>query len=131
MIIEINLSNLDLLENSFLSKETIKKELENNPFAKVLVYIKEDNIIGYLYYSNIYDRIEINQIEVLPEYRRNSVASTLLKQIINDNKKITLEVREDNIGAIKLYEKFSFQKVAIRKNYYGSTDGILMEKSEK
>ena len=40
---------------------------------------------------------------------------------------ITLEVDENNINAIKLYEKCGFIKKAIRKNYYNNSDGILME----
>ena len=32
--------------------------------------------------------------------------------------KIYLEVAENNIGAIKLYENNGFRKIGIRKNYY-------------
>ena len=45
-----------------------------------------------------------------------------------DISNITLEVRVDNLVAIKMYEKFGFKKQAIRKNYYQGVDGILMEK---
>ena len=31
---------------------------------------------------------------------------------------IFLEVRESNLPAIKLYEKFNFTQISIRKNYY-------------
>ena len=44
------------------------------------------------------------------------------------DKSITLEVREDNISAIKVYEKLGFKRKAIRKNYYDGVDGILMER---
>ena len=33
-------------------------------------------------------------------------------------KYITLEVRESNIPAISLYEKFLFDSIGMRKNYY-------------
>ena len=33
---------------------------------------------------------------------------------------ITLEVRESNSKAIKLYEKFGFEDVGTRKNYYNN-----------
>ena len=46
------------------------------------------------------------------------------------DKSITLEVREDNLYAIKLYEKFGFIKKAIRKGYYQGIDGILMEREK-
>lgn len=33
-------------------------------------------------------------------------------------KKIMLEVRESNLPAIKLYEKYNMKKDGVRKNYY-------------
>ena len=35
-------------------------------------------------------------------------------------KKLNLEVRENNINAIKFYEKLGFVKVRTIKNYYGN-----------
>ena len=39
---------------------------------------------------------------------------------------ITLEVNENNLDAIKLYEKFGFEKLGIRKKYYNNTDNALI-----
>lgn len=130
MIYELN--DLNELDNSFISKEYISKELENNPFGKVLI-LKEDNeIIGYLYYSDIYERIEINQFEINNIHRNCGKGDSLLKHLINLVKKdITLEVKEDNIPAIHIYEKNGFVKTAIRKGYYNGVDGILMERKYK
>ena len=125
------LANLDELDNSFISKEYIKEELSNNPFGKVLV-LKEDKIIGYIYYSDIYDRAEINQFEIDSIHRNCGKGDLLLKYLINLVKKdITLEVREDNTPAIHVYEKNGFIKRAIRKGYYNGIDGILMERKYK
>ena len=33
-----------------------------------------------------------------------------------------------NKNAINLYEKLGFEKIAVRKNYYKDSDGILMLK---
>ena len=103
-------------------------DINNNPFGRVLVYIKDNIVLGYLYYSDIYDRIEINQIEVDEKFRCLGIASSLLKELIKLEKDITLEVRENNVPAIKLYEKFGFKKVAIRNKYYGNIDAVLMER---
>lgn len=129
MIYELN--NLDELDNSFISKDYIKEELSNNPFGKVLI-LKEDGIIGYLYYSDIYERCEINQFEIKDIHRNSGKGNLLLKHLIDLVKKdITLEVRQDNIPAIKVYEKNGFIKRAIRKGYYNGIDGILMERKYK
>ncbi len=133
MIIEINKNNIDLINNSFISKEYILNELENNPFAKILILKENDEIVAYIYYSDIYERAEINQIEVNKIHRNCGKGDFLLNYMINLLKKnITLEVKEDNYSAIKLYEKNKFEKKAIRKGYYNGIDGILYErKNEK
>ncbi len=129
MIIEINKNNIDLINNSFISKEYILNELENNPFAKILILKENNEVIAYIYYSDIYERAEINQIEVSKTHRNCGKGNCLLNYMINLLKKdITLEVKEDNYSAIKLYEKNKFEKKAIRKGYYNGIDGILYER---
>lgn len=101
-----------------------------NPFNKILVYVKDDNILGFVDYSKMYENMEINYIFVLGEYRNKGIASKLLKYIIdnNDFSNITLEVNINNTNAIKLYEKFNFKTISIRKGYYNGIDAYLMER---
>ncbi len=116
-------------ENNFLSPDFVEKEKKNNPFSHFVVYKKSDRIIGYLYFSLIYDRIEINQIEVIDTERNKGIGSLMMEYLINKYKfDITLEVKKDNVNAIKLYKKYNFKEVAIRKGYYNGIDGILMER---
>lgn len=118
--------------SSLISKETMQHELEMNPFGHYLLDIEENSILGYLYYSDIYDRAEINQIEVEVLHRNCGKASNLLrKMIFLVEKDITLEVKKDNIPAINLYKKFGFENKAIRKGYYHGIDGILMERKQE
>ena len=129
MIILVTPKNLTKVNiNSILiSEEQIINNLKNNPFGAYLLYQKDQKIVGYLYYSKIYDRIEVNEIEVLKIYRRQNIASSMLDYLLsNISKDITLEVRESNYPAINLYKKFGFTKLAIRKNYYKNEDALLM-----
>ena len=129
MIKELTKDNINIINNSFIDKENVLKELSNNPFSKYLVYLENKEVIGYLYYSDIYDRVEINQIEISSIHRNCGYGSKLLEYLINTvNKNITLEVNKENIYAIKLYKKYNFGEVAIRKGYYNGIDGILMER---
>ena len=129
MIKELTKDNINTINNSFIDKENVLKELSNNPFSKYLIYQENNEIIGYLYYSDIYDRVEINQIEINSIHRNCGYGSKLLEYLINSvNKNITLEVNKENIYAIKLYKKYNFKEVAIRKGYYNGIDGILMER---
>jgi len=132
MIIEINKDNLSKLDNSFINKDEIVHELDSNPFAKILVLEENNEIIGYIYYSDIYERAEINQFEINFIHRNCGKGDSLLKKMIKTvEKDISLEVRENNIPAISLYEKNGFERKAIRKGYYKGIDGILMERKYK
>ena len=123
------LININEIDNSFINKDYLENEFNNNPYAKVLL-LKEDNkVIGYIYYSDIYERAEINQFEIDKDHRNKGNGNLLLQVMINKvHKDITLEVREDNTYAIKVYEKNGFIKTATRKGYYNGVDGILMER---
>ena len=127
MITELNIENINELDGSFIDKEYIEKELSLNPYGKVLLLEESGSIIGYLYYSDIYERAEINQIEVKEDKRKMGKGTMLMDYLVNKvNKDITLEVKIDNAPALKLYEKYGFEKVAVRKGYYSGVDGLLM-----
>lgn len=129
MIIEITKNNIEELENTFFDKEELISEFDNNPFAKVLALKEENVIIGYIYYSDIYDRLEINQFEINKEYRNQGKGKYLIQYLIDKEKKdITLEVKQDNFSAIKVYKAKGFIQKAVRKGYYNGIDGLLMER---
>lgn len=116
--------NVPWSEKSFL-------EEANNPVATYFLAKIDGKIVGYCGVWIVAGEGQITNIAVLPEYRKQNIASTLLTEIMklcNDLEQIILEVRENNIPAISLYEKFGFKKVGIRKNFYHSPveNGITM-----
>lgn len=115
------------LINEFNTLSNLKEELSNNPYLKI-IYYEEETIMGYLKYSLIYDRIEIEDLYIKEKYRRKQIASKLIDYLINLNLDITLEVNEINISALNLYLKKGFKEVAKRPNYYENQDGLLMER---
>ena len=131
MIKELKKEEIDIIDNSFIDKDYLLNEFDNNPFIKVLLLIEDNKVIGYLYYSDIYDRAEINQIEIDSFHRNCGNGKKLMEYMINHvDKDITLEVKNDNDPAIKLYKKYGFKEVATRKGYYQGTDGILKERKK-
>ena len=111
-----------------------EKEFSTDPYLKILTYVEKDKVNGFLLYSLIYDRIEIEQFEVTTKERGKGIGNELLNYLIekykdNNIKNITLEVKEDNIAAINLYKKYGFKKVSTREKYYDGINGILMEKT--
>lgn len=104
--------------------EYLKKE---NPFLKNYVYLENNQPIGLISYSLIYDRIELEYIWTSFEHRKKGIASKLMDKMLEENiNNITLEVRTTNEGAINLYKKYNFKVVSTRKNYYGNEDAYLM-----
>ena len=107
--------------------------LNNNPFSRRIEYILDNKMVGFLEYSLIYDRIEIDNLLVDDKYRNQGIGTKLMAYLVSLAinymvVNITLEVRVSNNIAINLYKKFGFREVALRKYYYGDEDGILMEK---
>ena len=114
----------------------IEEDLKNNIFSKYFIYEEKNNIIGFINYSDLYDRFELNYIYVKEEYRNQGIASKLMDKMLeigNDKNidNITLEVNINNEGAIGLYKKYNFIEITVRKGYYNGVDGILMERMMK
>jgi len=128
MIKELN--DIELI-NNFLKEFNQSIINLDDPFKKYIGFEIDCRIVSFLNYSLMYDRIEIEYIYTLKDYRNKNIATKLLEYLIdlgikNNCLNITLEVRCSNISAIKFYEKNGFKKVSIRKNYYNNEDGILM-----
>lgn len=108
--------------NNILSKLSILEDLDNNNSIYFIAKF-DSTIVGYIAANLLYDHIDILSVLVDNSYKRKHIASTLLSYVITyaKEKKITdilLEVRTSNIPAQKLYEKFGFNKISIRKQYY-------------
>ena len=109
-------------------------ELEGaNPYARRIEFYDNEEVLGYLEYSHIYDRIELDNIYVNDTRRGEGIGRNLMSYLVavaidSHVVNITLEVRVSNDIAKNLYKSFGFREVALRKFYYGDEDGILMEK---
>lgn len=91
-------------------------------------------VIGMLYKEDNKTFGHILTLDVLPEHRRKGIGLRLLKEIeeIFRGKGASvcvLEVREDNLAALKLYQKLGYEKVAKLKDYYGDGHGIFLRKN--
>jgi ribosomal-protein-alanine N-acetyltransferase len=92
-------------------------------------------IIGYCGYWSIVGEAHITNVAVHPDFRGKGYGSGLLRAMLRDMRETghsaaTLEVREDNHAAIRLYEGFGFKRAGVRKNYYEreKKDAIIMWK---
>ncbi len=121
---------------NFSNLEGIFKKYKNdynpiiNKFTHNIIYKKGSKIVAFVIYTVIYENVEIVDIFVLNDCRKEKIGTKLLNKIISENldKNITLEVNKNNKVAINLYKKLGFEIVAIRKKYYDNGDGLLMLK---
>ena len=89
-------------------------------------------LVGYLVCSR-YDTVwHVMNVSVDPDRRRRGIASTLLAELLDrigdPDAQLTLEVRESNLGAIALYERFGFRSAGVRRRYYqdNGEDAVIM-----
>ena len=73
-------------------------------------------------------------IDVAPAYRRQGVGQRLMVELETLLKKkgateCRLEVRENNVAALGLYQKLGYQTVSMLENYYGLTHGLYLRKT--
>ena len=128
MIEKVNDINLVL---PFIKKYFPNYTVENSPYEKFFCYKEGDNIIGFISYSVIYERAELNYIVTDEQYRRKGIGQKLLDYAIEDLKNnmvenFSLEVNVNNKVAIKFYLKNKFEIKATRHNYYADGDAYLM-----
>ncbi|MBM7624048.1 ribosomal protein S18-alanine N-acetyltransferase [Sporohalobacter salinus] len=117
------------------SFESFKKELIENQFARYLVLKREEEIIGYIGVWIFLTEAHITNLAIDPAYRRQGLAKYLLdKFFINflapRISEVTLEVRESNQAARKLYLDYGFEELGIKKDYYqdNQEDAVIMHK---
>jgi len=124
-----------LLDNNFANLFNMKKVLKDK-YAKVYVYEKDSQVIGFIHITALYETVDIINVVVDEKHRREGIASIMIDYMISGVSTkveiITLEVAVDNKKAISLYEKFGFEIINTRKAYYYSNkDAYLMGKRMK
>lgn len=124
------LSELCLPEEAW-SLESFRSEAEKSSGYVLTALDEKQTVKGFLTASCILDTADLTAIAVSPESRKQGIAGMLLKTLFQKigSAEIFLEVRESNLPARNFYEKYNFQQVGIRKNFYQNPDenAILMK----
>ena len=114
----------DLFGPGCWNKNMILQELQAPMRAYYAdVDLNTNTVAGYAGFWFDGDDAQIMTIGVAKEYQKRGIASNLLKTMIENAKSIgakrmLLEVKVNNNPALKLYEKFGFTKMGLRKRYY-------------
>ncbi|MDO5770203.1 MAG: ribosomal protein S18-alanine N-acetyltransferase [Psychrobacter sp.] len=107
-------------------------QLLSQDINQLLVAMMGEVIMGYCLYQQLFEQGEILRIGTHPSYRRQGIASRLLKVLfdrlkVEDVERLLLEVRADNAPAIALYERHSFEIIHRRKGYYQAANQPAMD----
>lgn len=116
------------------SKVSFYSEIHNkNSINKVAVI--DGKVCGYICVRCFEEECHLLNLAVHPDFRRRGIATLLMNKVISQLKKrgcrfIFLEVRASNTIAQRMYEKFGFNQVGVRRRYYINPieDAIIMAK---
>ena len=132
---------LALEETSFTNPWTramYLAELENSDVSFCfLVRDANRRAIGFCSFWRVLDELHINNLAVLPEFRRKGIASMLLQFVVRKGvalgaRRATLEVRRSNEAARLLYGRFGFSVSGVRRDYYSKPveDALILWREE-
>jgi len=104
-----------------------------NPSAYYVVAKLDGRIVGYSGMWVIMDEAHITTIAVDPEYRGKHIGEQILIAMLEEAsrrgaRRVTLEVRQRNVVAQRLYRKYGFVPASIRRGYYtdNGEDAVVM-----
>ena len=118
-------------------RKHLEYEFFENPINIILVAEVDEKIVGFIDFMVTFNSATIVQIAVVPEYRKQKIATNLLNEMENCFPKdlddvvenVTLEVRKSNEAAINLYKKDGYEIIVEKKHYYpDGEDAIYMVK---
>ena len=135
---EADLGSVARIEASIFSKPWSEEGFRDSlriPNTVYLVAEQDGSIAGYIGMLCVLDEGEITNVAVAEGFRRQGIGERLLSSLLQAGRKkgvdsFTLEVRESNSSARRLYRKLGFQEEGIRRNFYEkpTEDAILMWK---
>ncbi len=113
-----------LINDNFDKLNNLEEIIKNK---EIIGYYIDNKLVGFIIFKTMYEITDLLYIVVDKLYRRKNIASKLLEELIGNSEKVMLEVRCDNDNAIKLYKKYDFKIINIRKKYYDNMDAYVME----
>ena len=95
--------------------------------ARSILAELDGKICGYVLFWLLPGSIDVHNLAIAPEFRRRGIARMLMGQVVatagtQSATRVTLEVRQSNEAAKRLYASLGFVQTGLRKGYY-SDDG--------
>jgi ribosomal-protein-alanine N-acetyltransferase len=117
------------------TKELFLGELaEVSNSRDVAVAVIESEIVGYASFRYVGKQGDVNTVAVSSEHQGKGIGTALMdwlesQAVLRNVREIFLEVRSDNEAALKMYISRGYERIDVRRNYYGNTiDANIMRK---
>jgi len=101
--------------------------------ARSILAEVDGRIVGYVLFWLVSEEVDIHNIAVHPDFRRQGIGRLLLEQVVavarrQERLRVTLDVRFSNASAQSLYRSFGFVARGLRKAYYSDNgeDALVM-----
>jgi ribosomal-protein-alanine N-acetyltransferase len=108
-------------------------EMSSGRSRSYLVALGGRDVMGYGGLISYGDEAHVTTIAVDPDHQRLKIGTRVLYELIRESQRmgahaVSLEVRVTNWGAQRLYARFGFRPVGVRKGYYQETneDALVM-----
>lgn len=98
----------------------------SNDVAYYVVAVDNGEVVGYAGAWIMFDEEHMTNIAVAPDHRKQGIARNMILHLMKVGmsrgaERMTLEVRENNHNAQRLYAALGFAYAGMRKHYYTDT----------
>lgn len=101
-------------------------------FSRIRLACDADgHVAGYVCRWVVADEMHVLNVAVDPRARGRGLGAALMREVIEEARRhgaeaVTLEVRRGNDAGRRLYERFGFEQVGERLDYYGRGEDALI-----
>ncbi len=119
------------------TRQMLAGELEQQPASRYYLIADDDGqIAGYAGLLGVGWQADVLTLAVATDHWGHGVGSTLLEALLAEAAKrgcteVFLEVRTDNSRAQRLYRRYEFTEIGIRRGYYqpSGADALVMRRT--
>lgn len=114
------------------SEGMLRDELAE-PARHYLVAVSGDTVVGYAGLRSVPPEGDVQTMAVSEQVWGRGVGSSLLTELLAEAGRrgithVFLEVRSDNPRAQRLYGRFGFVQIGVRRGYYNGADALVMRR---
>ena len=113
------------------TREQLKNDLVLSTNSENWVYMKDQQVAGYILGWKVMDEFHLNNIAVHSDLQRRHIGRSLIQHVKNrlqsqNIQRIYLEVSGKNKPTQQLYESMGFQKEGLRRDYYAKGEHAFL-----